>query len=160
MLQKSSIRRKTEYTREQRKLTVARSRCRHPRSRLRWWSHLASLRHPPSHCQIHHRLLPKVRRRALQEPAQAGPHPVRPHTPRCRQQAVRAQEVRWSRCPRQVPEVLPLSGFWLTGGGERERWVYGGAWSGVHPGLFHGVFYCLLSTPQGRGYVTWRAMAA
>ena len=121
------------------------SRCRHPSPRLRWWTHLASLRHPPSHRQIHHRLLPKVRRRALEEPAQAGPDPVRPHTARCRQQAVRAQEVRRSRCARQVPEVLPLSGITFGLGKEKDGAVYGGAWSGVHPGLLHGVFYCLLS---------------
>jgi hypothetical protein len=84
-------------------------RRRHPRPRLRWWSHLPGLRHPSGHRQVPRRLLPEVRRRALQEPAEAGFRPVRPHTPRCRQPPRGAQEVRWSRCPRQVPEVLPLN---------------------------------------------------
>ena len=43
-----------------------------------------------------------------QEPAQAGPRTIRPHPASCRQPAKRAQEVWWSGCPREVPEVLPL----------------------------------------------------
>lgn len=62
------------------------------------------LTHPPD------RILPEVRRRAQQEPAQASPRRIRPHTPRCRQPTMRAQEVRRSRCPRPVPEVLQIDG--------------------------------------------------
>ena len=54
------------------------------------------------------RLLPEVRRRAQQEPAQASPRCLRPHPPRRRQPPHGAQEVRRSRCPCQVPEVLPI----------------------------------------------------
>jgi hypothetical protein len=54
------------------------------------------------------RLLPEVHRRAQQEPAQAGTCRLRPHTPRCRQQAMRAQEVWWSRCACAVPEVIQI----------------------------------------------------
>lgn len=84
-------------------------RCRHPCPRHRWWSHLAGLRHPSGYRQVHCRLLPEVRRWALQEPAEAGSCSVRPHTPGCRQPPCRAQEVRWSRCPLPLPEVLPLN---------------------------------------------------
>lgn len=92
-------------------------RCRHPHPRLWWWSHLPDLRHPPGHRQVHRCLLPEVRRRALQEPAEAGLRPVRPHPARCRQPPRRAQEVRWSRCSRQIPEVLPLKWCcWLVWG--------------------------------------------
>lgn len=94
---------------------------RHPRPSLRRWSHFPDLRHPTGHRQEPDRLLPEVRRRALQEPPQAGPRPVRPNPPRCRQPSLRAQEVRWSRRPCQVPEVLPLNAHsptyvWLFGG--------------------------------------------
>ena len=132
------------------KLTFS-SRRRHPRPRHRWWSHLADLRHPPGHRQVHHRLLPEVRRRALQEPAQAGSRPVRPHTPRRRQQAVRAQEVRWSWCPRQVPEVLPLSNSPIFGVAWRlssDEKRYRGAWSGVH-GLSEWLDSCHREGPAG-----------
>ena len=93
---------------------------RHPRPSLRWWSHFPDLRHPTGHRQEPDRLLPEVRRRALQEPPQAGPRPVRPNPPRRRQPSLRAQEVRRSRRPCQVPEVLPLNAHsptcvWLFG---------------------------------------------
>jgi hypothetical protein len=94
---------------------------RHPRPRLRRWPHLPGLRHPPGHRQVPHRLLPEVRRRALQEPAQAGPRPVRSHPPRRRQPSQRAQEVRRSGRPRALPEVLPINGFCARAGRERER---------------------------------------
>jgi hypothetical protein len=90
------------------KLTYT-SRRRHPRPRLRRRTHVPGVRHPPSDCQIHRRLLPEIRRRVLQEPAQAGPRGVRPHTARRRQQTVRAQEVRRARRARAVPEILPLN---------------------------------------------------
>lgn len=57
---------------------------RHPCPRHRWWSDFSDLRHPSGHRQVPHRLLPEVRRRALQEHAQAGPRPVRPHPSRRR----------------------------------------------------------------------------
>ena len=56
------------------------------------------------------RILPKIRRRALKEPIEASPHPIRPYPPRRRQQTVRAKEIRWSRCALSLPEILPLNG--------------------------------------------------
>lgn len=64
-------------------------------------------------------IFPKYRQ---QEPAQAGPRPVRPHPASRRQPSERAQEVRWSGCPCEIPEVLPLNGLFvlgLIGGGKR-----------------------------------------
>lgn len=89
---------------------------RHSRPRLRRWSHLADLRYPPSYRQVSHRLLPEVRRRALQEHAQAGPCSVRPHSSRRRQPPLRAQEVWWSRCQSPLPEVVPINAFLCEAG--------------------------------------------
>lgn len=105
---------------------------RHPRPRLRRWPHLPDLRHPPGHRQGPDRLLPEVRRRALQEPPQAGPRPVRPHPPRRRQPPVRAQEVRRSRRPRPVPEVVPLNVSPALCGDMFLRMAFGGHLVGSH----------------------------
>jgi hypothetical protein len=53
--------------------------------------------------------LPEVRRRGRQEGGQGRLRPLRPHPPRRRPPALRAQEVRRARHPRPVPEVVPLS---------------------------------------------------
>lgn len=68
------------------------------------------------------RILPEVHRRALQEPAEAGTRRLRPYPPRCRQQTVRAKEVRRSRCARQIPEVLPINGA------RKSNWDWSGYW--------------------------------
>jgi hypothetical protein len=80
----------------------------HPRPRRR--QDVADLRHPPGHRQGARRLLPEVRRRGRQEGGQGHLRPLRPHPPRRRPQALRAQEVWWTWSPRQVPEVIPLIG--------------------------------------------------
>ena len=74
------------------------------------------------------RLVPKVHRRAQQEPAQARPDHLRPHSARCRQPPVRAQEVWWSWRPLQVPEVLPLSGTRRKSVGEQGARRRGQGW--------------------------------
>jgi len=48
----------------------------------------------------------------FQERDQGDLHPVRQNPPRRRPSSLRAQEVRWPRCPRSLPEVLPLNYFW------------------------------------------------
>lgn len=82
---------------------------RHEDPRPRRREDVADLRDPPGHRQGPRRLLPEVRRRGVQEGGQGHLCPLRPHPPRRRPQALRAQEVRWSRRPRKVPEVVPLS---------------------------------------------------
>lgn len=61
---------------------------RHPRPSYRWWTYLTDLRHPTSHRQVDRRILPKVCRRTLEEPVEAGLGAVRSVTTRRRQPSV------------------------------------------------------------------------
>lgn len=63
-------------------------RSRHPRARYRWWSHVPNLCHPPGHRQVHRGILPEIRRRVHQEPAEASARPVRPNPACCGQQTM------------------------------------------------------------------------
>lgn len=72
------------------------------------------------------RLLPKIHRRTQQEPTQASPRRLRPYPPRGRQQTVRAQEVRRSRCACSVPEVVQIRQERRDGSSRRLRFCIAG----------------------------------
>lgn len=50
---------------------------RHPRPRLRRWSHFSDLRYPPSHREVNRGLLPEIRGRVCEKPVEAGVGDVR-----------------------------------------------------------------------------------
>jgi cytochrome c-type biogenesis protein CcmH/NrfG len=77
--------------------------------RLKGWKH--KWEDNANRVSVTDRVLPKIRRRALEKPIEASPRPVRQNPPRSRQPTVRAKEIRRSRCAREIPEILPLSGF-------------------------------------------------
>lgn len=101
------------------------------------------------------RLLPEIRRRAQQEPAQAGAGAVRPHTPRCRQQAMRAQEVRRSGCACAVPEVLQIDEARGMGEGTEMETEAGRQLSCMH-GSYGAWMVCALSAHQPPKLGRWR----
>lgn len=45
----------------------------------------------------------------LQTGDQGYPHQLRSHSVGCRSSSLRSQEVRWSRCPCQIPEIVPIN---------------------------------------------------
>merc|ERR1712108_84685 len=58
--------------------------------------------------KVTRRILPEIRCRAEQEGDQGHPGSVRPQLACGRPAALRAQEVRWTRSPCHIPEVIPL----------------------------------------------------
>lgn len=100
--------------------TSTHSWCRHPRSRLWWWSRFPGLRHPSSHCQVHrtsiplHECKPLSQQQRTHHQATSTTNPLSHRSPTTRSSSMSTARTSSSRLSSLTTahSSLPTTGKW------------------------------------------------